>query len=120
MSIATGEPPPAAFARSELSSRLTELQKAILLTVHYRDVFRHALSEQELHTYLIGRADPRDALWPALQGLPPHYLSITNGLITWRGQEHLARERQRRLTISATLWQRARSYGRLIQRIPFV
>ena len=99
--------------------RLDAIEKAVLLTVHYRDLFRHPLTLEELHNYLLlipaGLREVRDAL----QNLQHSHLSCVGEYITWPGRESIVDERRARIKASASVWPRARAYGRMIRRIPF-
>jgi hypothetical protein len=120
MSTATGNLPFASQLTLSARTTLSPLEKAILLTVHYRDLFAHALTEAEILKFLIGLCAERVAVNAALRGLTETHLSITNGLVTWQGREHLAVERRRRVAASARLWTSALSYAGIVRRIPFV
>ena len=99
---------------------LTALQKAILLTVHYRDLFHHPLTLEELQKYLLlVRADAR-AVKEAVTMLEGTCLSCIGEFITWRGREGIIHERRARLAASARLWAKVRGYTQLLQRIPFI
>lgn len=102
------------------SSEFTPLQKAILLTVHYRDLFSHALTIGELKKYLLLLPLSTDSLEPALARLQASHLSRVGDYVTWKGREWLVAERRKRWAASEQLWPKALRYGRLVQRIPFL
>jgi hypothetical protein len=96
------------------------VEQAVLLTVHYRDLFQHALTVQQVHTYLIGRPATVQEVNEAIRRLTGDYLSVVDGHVTWMGREHLVRERRRREAISRTMWPWAHRCGRWIRALPFV
>lgn len=108
--------PPAAVSRRSL----TPVEKAVLLTVHYRDLFRHPLTLNELHKYLILTSANLSDVEIAVENLERTHLSRIGEYITWRGRELLAEERRTRLRASAQIWPKALAYGRFIRKIPFI
>ncbi len=107
---------------SERTSRphFTPLEKAVLLTIHYRDLFEHPLTMGELRKYLLlTRADDPE-LEGAIERLEFTHISRVGEYLTWRGREGIVPGRKVRLAASARLWDRARAYGRIVRRIPFV
>src|SRR5687767_579111 len=100
-------------AREE-STSLTPLSKAILLTVHYRDLFRHALTVEELRVSLVRARAENGAIEHALEGLLETHLSRRGNYVTWKGQEELVGERQTRMAASTRLWTKARNYARTL------
>ena len=99
---------------------VTPLAKAILLTVHYRDLFCHALTIEELQKFLVLRRCGNGDIDEAVEMLLDSHLSRRGDYLTWEGRENLVDERQARLVASARLWKKARKYGELVRRIPFV
>ena len=104
----------------ERTISLSPLAKAILLTVHYRDLFCHALTIEELRNYLVLLPGENGAIDEALETLLESHLSRCGDYITWKGREGLVDERRARLAASARLWTRAQQYAPVIRRIPFV
>ena len=104
----------------ETRAGLSKVEEAVLLTVHYRDLFCHALTLKELtQCLLFVPADAHD-VQEAVNELQERYLSRCGEFLTWQGREWLADERGKRLAASARLWRRARHYGQLVRQIPFL
>jgi hypothetical protein len=99
---------------------LTPLEKAVLLTVHYRDLFCHPLTLEELRRYLVLRPVDADTIDAAVETLLPTHLSRVGDYITWNGRESVVHDRRARLMASARLWTRVRRYTGVLRRIPFV
>jgi hypothetical protein len=99
---------------------LTALERAVLETVVYSDVFDFPLTSAEVHRWLplpASRAEVQAAL--ALGPLAS-LLSTSTPYVVLRGREGLAGVRQRRLTSSHKLQRDARRYASLIALLPFV
>lgn len=102
------------------------LERAIVRTVAYADVFDYPLTLDEVHRYLIGVPVSRGTLRGTLATLPvsanglPPGLSRAGRYLTLAGREGVVETRRRRATISAEYWKRAVRYGRLIGGLPFV
>lgn len=99
---------------------LSELERAILLTVLYADLFDYALTEEELYARLVGAAAPRRHVQAATARLGGAYLAATQGYVVWQGREHLADLRRHRRAVAPELWATAGRYGRWLARVPFV
>jgi hypothetical protein len=95
------------------------LERAIVQTVAYADVFDYPLTLDEVHRYLIGVPASRGSLRAAL-AVPPRGLSRSGRYFTLAGRESVVETRRRRAAISAAYWKRAVYYGRLIGSLPFV
>jgi hypothetical protein len=98
------------------------LRRAILLALIYADIFENPLTRSELHRYLIGRAATTAAVTAALDDDPVLRSDVrsTDELVYLAGRDHLVDVRHARNTASAHLWQQAKRYGALIERLPFV
>jgi hypothetical protein len=99
---------------------LSELEKAILLTVHYRDLFGHALTRDELHADLLHPCPDPEALAPALARLDGPYLTVRGAYVTWKGREKLVELRAHRQAVSEATWRWAFRFGRWVRTIPFL
>lgn len=95
-----------------------DLQRAILQTVAYADVFDYPLTDREIHRYLIGNPSPLEGVRWFLEDTS--LLSQVGGFHTFPGREALVRIRRRREGVSSRLWRHALRYGRLIAGLPFV
>src|SRR5688572_19897278 len=71
----------------------TPLEKAVLLTVHYRDLFRHPLTVEELRKYLVLAPVDAAVLDEALGNLMQTHLSRSGDYIVWKGRENIVEER---------------------------
>lgn len=98
------------------------LERAILKTVAYADVFDYPRTLREIHRYLIGYAISLSEIEQALKDsrLVPRYLTQVGDLVTISGREQLVQTRRRRQDAALKLLPKAIKYGRLIGRMPFV
>lgn len=98
------------------------LERAIVHTVAYADVFDYPLTVDEVHRYLIGLQTSRGTMRGALASMRTlaGVVSRSGRYLTLRGREEIVETRRRRAAISSEYWKRALHYGRLIGRLPFV
>jgi hypothetical protein len=98
------------------------LERAIVRTVAYADVFDYPMTVDEVHRYLIGMPASRGTLRSALAYMRsmPHALARSGRYLTLAGRESTIETRRGRAAISAQYWKRAVGYGRVIGRLPFV
>jgi hypothetical protein len=98
------------------------LERAIVQTVAYADVFDYPLTVDEVHRYLIGVPASRGTLRAALASMQrfSNVLSRSGRYLTLAGREWTIETRRRRAAISSEYWKRAVRYGRLIGSLPFV
>ena len=108
--------------RLQPESTLPLLEKAILQTVAYADVFDYPLTDREVHRYLIGLQSPQSVVQRALNdgGVTYHRLGHSRGYWTLAGRESIVETRLRREAVSARLWRKAMRYGLAIASLPFV
>ena len=101
---------------------LSPLERACVETVAYADVFDCALTEPELHRYLVGveadRAEVRTAL--ASDRVEGGFLRRSGAYVTLAGREQLVERRRECAERGARLWPLAARYGALLARFPFV
>jgi len=102
---------------------LSQIERAILCTVLYADVFDFAMTPREIHHFLIcetpvALADIEDALHTSTW-LRQH-IDQRNGLVFRAGREELVEIRAERERIAAELMPAARMYGSWLSRLPFV
>jgi hypothetical protein len=125
-SVTTSAVQSASTGGRQLPTQAAVLERAIVHTVAYADVFDYALTADEIHRYLIGvsasRGDVRGALTSGRlvgQG-QAQALSRAGRYFTLAGRESAVDTRRRRAAVSAAYWRRAVRYGRLIGNLPFV
>lgn len=106
-------------ARHE-AAPLSDLERAILLTILYADLFDYPLTEDELHRRLVGITSDRAAFQRAVAALMGLYLTTTEGYLTWIGRERLVAVRHHRRRVARGLWAEAQRYARWLARVPFV
>lgn len=101
---------------------LSPLERACVETVAYADVFECAMTESEVHRYLIGVEADRAAVRAALEGprLDGRFLRRIGCHVTLVGREALVERRLSCAAVGAKLWQEAVRYGAWLSRFPFV
>jgi hypothetical protein len=95
------------------------LEAAVLRTLAYADVFDFALSEAEVHRYLIGRAATPAAVGSALDGLSGR-VARRDGLVALSTRPELLPMRLERRAMAARAWPHALRYARAVAGLPFV
>jgi hypothetical protein len=97
-------------------------RRAILATLIYADLFDDALTADEIHCYLIGRAVSAAAVMALLDNDAELRFDVaqTDGRFHLKGRAQLAQVRRERVAASAELWPVAKRYGARIARLPFV
>ena len=103
------------------AGRLGALEQAVAAAVAYSDVFDYAVTLDEVRQALpmaASTAEVEDVLTHGgpLSGL----VARSGGFYTLTGRESLVELRRQRSQASAALMRRARRYGRLIAKLPFV
>lgn len=98
------------------------LERAIIQTVAYADVFDYPLTADEVQRYLIGVPASRDAVRSVLSNrrLVPQMLSHSGRYFTLVGREVVVETRRGRAAPAAEYWRRAVRYGHAIGNLPFV
>ena len=101
---------------------LSPLERACVETVAYADVFDCALTQPELHRYLVGVEADRAAVRTALASdrVAGGFLHQTGAYVTLAGREQLVERRRACAEHGARLWPQAARYGALLARLPFV
>lgn len=102
------------------STAPNRLQRAILRTVAYSDVFDYPLTGAELHRYLEGVAATPSEIGAALPGLAGALVRDRNGLVALAGRDHLFEVRRRKTLEAARQWPAARQWARRLGRLPLV
>lgn len=106
----------------ELDTSWSELERAIVMTVAYADVFDYPLTGGEIHRYLAGvAAAPAEVAAALRQGLlRAGTLAQVGPYVMLPGREAIVATRQRRAAVAERMWPAAVFYGRMIGRLPFV
>lgn len=98
--------------------QISSLERAILETLAYSDIFDQPLRLDELHRYLPVRA-ALDELPPAMNTIQ-RWIYSKDGLHFLAGREAIVEVRMERETRSRRLLPHALRYGRILGRLPFV
>ena len=98
------------------------LERAIVRTVAYADIFDYPLTAAELQRYLIGVTSSLVEVEQALGAgqLVPEQLTEQDGFFALPSRAAPAATRGARTARAEQLWPRARHYGRIIASLPFV
>lgn len=99
---------------------LSTLQRAILLTALYGDLFDYPLTPDQLRRYLVVPYPGRRAFADALEDLIPTYLVRDDGLLVPAGRESTVAVRHRREQTGGPRWAQAQRYARWLRHVPFV
>ncbi len=98
------------------------IERAIVETVAYADVFDYPLTAAEVHRYLVRQPALPEAVAAVLadRAFADDRIAVRDGYVTLPGRETIIETRRRRARIAAEFWPQALSYGRLIGGLPFV
>jgi hypothetical protein len=96
------------------------LERAIVQTVAYADIFDYPLTADEIHRYLIGVSAGRGTIRGILNSELPKHLTRSGRYFTLDGREASVDTRKQRMTEAADYWPHAVHYGRRISAVPFV
>ncbi len=94
------------------------LEKAILLTVTYADIFNYPLTVNEMHRYLIGQTAAIEEVYASACKMAS--LNQVGIYFHLSGRGEIIACRERRARASALLWQSALAYKHLLAQIPYV
>jgi hypothetical protein len=99
----------------------TPVERAILQTIAYADVFNFPLTLTELERYLIGTTASGAEVFACIGRLQHNaMIEETEGYFTLAGREGLVALRRERSRRATRLWPLALRYGRWLARVPFV
>jgi hypothetical protein len=101
----------------QASAGLNSLQRAILLSIAYADVFDYPLTAVEIHRYCGVKAS-FTTLYAEIRAFG--FLSRGGDFYTLPSRESLVALRAHREELSSKLWPHALHYGRAIAGLPFV
>src|SRR5262249_19710127 len=97
------------------------LERAIVQTVAYADVFDYPLTADEIHRYLIGISAGRGNVRALLNdGHLPEALTRSGRYFTLAGRESAIEIRRGRAASAIEYWRHAVHYGRRMSHLPFV
>jgi hypothetical protein len=97
------------------------LERAILHTLSYADVFDYPLTIPEIHRYLTSQqATLQDVAQALDQIVEEGAVAQVGEYFTLPGRSSIVATRRQRAEIANRLWGKARRYGRLIASLPFV
>jgi hypothetical protein len=96
------------------------LERSILRTVAYSDVFDFPLTDGELHRYLDTVSASPAAVAGAARRLVGSTICSEDGMVALADRGELFAVRRRREVHAARLWPAARRWGRILGRLPLV
>lgn len=111
---------PSAAAPSQPATALSAVERAVLLTVTYSDLFDYPLTPSELYRYLVAPGATKTAFESALQSLLGRHLSRTGQFVTLAGRESVVTLRMQREHGSDHRWASAERYAHWLRWVPFV
>lgn len=106
--------------RQPSPSELDPLQRAIVLTLLYSDLFDYPLTEVELRRYLPVPGPQRQVLDRAVAPLLGDWVTRTDDWLSLAGRESIVELRRERQSQGARLWGWAERYAGWMARVPFV
>ena len=99
----------------------TAIDRAVVSTVAYGDVFDYPLREVEVHRYLHGvRATPDATAGALARCVADGTVAFQDGYYTLPSRQRLVETRQSRAARAARFWPAAIRYGQIIAGMPFV
>lgn len=103
---------------------MTRIEKAILWTLLYADIFDFPMTKREIHHFLVDTVASLEDVEQALKRLDEHVTDKTINGQTYYAMRSRAEtvfsSRQQRQPASLSLWKKAIRYGALMNYIPFV
>lgn len=112
-------PAPSHAPGHRAAEALSPLQRGILLTLLYSDLFDYPLSRVELRRYLVypGSEGEVDG---ALRSLLGPVVMENDGYLALKGRGPLVALRRERSKLAAGRWSQARRFARWLARVPFL
>ncbi len=112
--------PSGATPRLPSPASLTPLQRAIILTLLYSDLFDYPLTDAEVRRYLPADCPPSDAWDRALTPMIGQWVSRADDYFMMAGRESIVETRRERHAQGDRLWRWAERYAAWMGRVPFV
>lgn len=102
------------------AAQLTALERSVVETVAYSDLFDYPLTVAEIHRYLVGQPASRAAVAEAVESLVGRFLGRHGDHVFVAGRDHVVRQRRCREQACRPLWRVARRYAHCLSRLPYV
>jgi hypothetical protein len=122
--VRAGTPPSRGTSAATTDARqapdLATLERAIVATVAYADIFDCPLNADEIHRYLIGVPAGRSTVRSLLGQHTPSQLSRQGRYFSLVGREASFETRKVRAATAVEFWRKAIHYGRRMSALPFV
>lgn len=100
---------------------MKKIDKAVLKTIIYSDIFNFPLKGWEIHKWLIElRADLMEVEEALNRLIKQGLISNKDGYFYLTGRDRLVRLRQKRAIVSSQFWPRAKMAARLLKLIPWI
>lgn len=111
-----------AQSRGRYGADLPELERAILATITYRDLFDFAVTAEEIHRYLHGVACDASDVLAAIEetDFAEQYLESDGELYALKQRDTLFAVRRQRRNLAENLWPKALARGAALSTLPFV
>ena len=105
-----------------MTGSVSNIERAILKTVLYSDLFDYALTPDEVAQYLIGECATVDEVRAQLarSSWLRERVRVVDDYVIACGRERLVQRRRDRRETSDQLWRRARRFVRVLSALPFV
>lgn len=104
----------------DLNSPSSRIERSILRTIAYSDVFDYPLDGAEINRYLDSLTATPDETADALRRMAGNWVSTADGLVALPGREALFATRHRRRRSAEGLWPAARRWAGIIGRLPLI
>ena len=102
------------------AAQLTALERSVVQTVVYSDLFDYPLTVAEIHRYLVGEPASRAAVAAAVESLAGRFLGRRGDHVFVAGHDHVVPQRRCREQACRPLWRVARRYAHCLSRLPYV
>jgi hypothetical protein len=99
---------------------LTPLQRSVVLTLTYSDIFDHPLTLEEVHRFLVLVTATKSEVAEALTSLEGRLIWQSDGYFGLLGREANIATRERRARYCRGRWDSAQEFATWLARVPFV